>query len=64
VAALVAAYALLHSALASRQAKDLARRWAGARRRNGLYRFLYNAQALVTFAAAATAFCPLKKLTG
>ena len=63
VAALFAAYALVHSALASRQAKDLARRWAGDRYRNGLYRFLYNAQAVVTFGLAARAFCHLPDRT-
>ncbi|MEA2274001.1 MAG: hypothetical protein QOI98_2709 [Solirubrobacteraceae bacterium] len=42
--------ALFHSALASRQAKDLVAKVAGRRRRNGLYRMAYNAQSLVTFA--------------
>ena len=56
VVTLFAAYALVHSALASRRAKDLARRWAGDRHRNGLYRFLYNAQAVVTFVGAASLF--------
>lgn len=41
--------ALLHSALASRQAKELATKLAGQRRRNGLYRTAYVAQSLVTF---------------
>ncbi len=41
-------WALLHSLLASRRAKDLARSVAGARYRDGLYRAAYNAQALVT----------------
>jgi hypothetical protein len=63
VAALFVAYALIHSALASRQAKDLARRWAGDRQRNGLYRLLYNVQALIAFAAAGTAFCRLPDRT-
>lgn len=42
--------AVVHSALASREAKLLAERVAGPRRRNGLYRFAYVAQSLVTFA--------------
>jgi len=42
--------AMLHSALASREAKQLAERAIGRRRRNGLYRFAYVAQSLVTFA--------------
>lgn len=42
--------AIIHSALASRQAKELAARAAGRRRRNGYYRLAYNAQSLVTFA--------------
>ena len=42
--------ALFHSALASRQAKDLAATVAGPRRRNGLYRCAYVGQSLVTFA--------------
>jgi methanethiol S-methyltransferase len=42
--------AALHSALASRQAKDLAARLAGERRRNGLYRVTYVGQSLLTFA--------------
>jgi methanethiol S-methyltransferase len=42
--------AVVHSALASRQAKDLAARVAGRRRRNGLYRAAYVAQSLCTFA--------------
>ena len=46
-----AAYAVLHSALASRQAKDAAARVLGERTRNGLYRLVYNAQSVVTLAA-------------
>src|SRR3989442_3317915 len=42
--------AVVHSALASRQAKELAVKLAGRRRRNGLYRMAYNAQSLITFA--------------
>ena len=51
VAASTAAFALLHSALASRTAKSVAARTFGARRRNGLYRALFNAQATVTTVA-------------
>ena len=40
----------VHSALASRQAKELAARLAGTRRRNGLYRVVYVGQSLATFA--------------
>src|SRR5204862_254925 len=42
--------ALVHSALASREAKELATRLAGRRRRNGLYRMAYMAQSMLTFA--------------
>jgi hypothetical protein len=42
--------AVVHSALASRQAKELTARLVGRRRRNGLYRTAYVAQSLVTFA--------------
>ena len=63
VAVLFVAYALVHSGLATRQAKDLASRLAGARYRNGLYRVLYNAQAVVTFGLAAWAFCRLPDRT-
>ncbi len=41
-------WALVHSLLASRRAKDLARRAAGAHYRDGLYRIAYNAQALAS----------------
>ena len=41
-------WALVHSLLASRRTKDLARRLAGARYRDGLYRAAYNAQALAS----------------
>jgi hypothetical protein len=50
VAALFAGYALVHSALAARQTKAATQRIAGERYRNGLYRFLFNAQAVVLFA--------------
>jgi hypothetical protein len=36
-------WALVHSVLASKQAKDLARRISGPRYRDGLYRFAFNA---------------------
>lgn len=48
MAALLAGYGLLHSALASRRAKDLATRLAGQRTRNGLYRPFFIVQSLVT----------------
>jgi len=38
--------AAIHSLLASRQAKNLARHIAGSRYRNGLYRLAYNAQSV------------------
>lgn len=40
-------FALVHSALASRTAKSMAARRFGARKRNGLYRALFNTQAAV-----------------
>jgi methanethiol S-methyltransferase len=42
--------AAIHSALASHQAKELAAKVVGRRRRNGFYRTAYVAQSLVTFA--------------
>jgi hypothetical protein len=39
-------YAAVHSALAASPAKSLVERTAGSRSRNGLYRLLYNAQAV------------------
>jgi methanethiol S-methyltransferase len=48
-----AAFALLHSALASRTAKSLAARAFGERRRNGLYRAFFNTQALAATAVLA-----------
>lgn len=47
------ALAAIHSLLASRPAKDLARRIVGPRYRNGLYRFAFNAKS-VLFLAWAT----------
>ena len=41
-------WALVHSLLASKQAKDLARRVAGAHYREGLYRVAYNVQSVAT----------------
>ena len=45
--------ATVHSLLASRWAKDLVSRFAGPRRRNGLYRFLYNAHSVLLLVWAA-----------
>lgn len=63
VAALVAAYAAVHSALASRQAKALAAQAFGARWRNGLYRPFYMAQSFVTLGLFAWAFLRLPDRT-
>jgi protein-S-isoprenylcysteine O-methyltransferase Ste14 len=52
-------WALVHSLLASKQAKDLAHRIIGARYRNGLYRVAYNVKAVVTLALAARWFARL-----
>ena len=46
-----AAFALLHSALASRGAKAIAARAVGTRRRNGWYRAFFNGQAILTSCA-------------
>jgi hypothetical protein len=59
VAAIVLGYAFLHSALASRPAKEAAERLLGARVRDGLYRPVYNAHAIALFAWAACAFAGL-----
>jgi hypothetical protein len=48
-----AAFALLHSALASRAAKSMAARTFGTRTRNGLYRAFFNTQAIVATGALA-----------
>ena len=53
VLASTVAFALLHSALASRTAKSVAARTFGARRRNGLYRAFFNTQASVATVALA-----------
>ena len=52
-------WAAVHSVLASRQAKDLTRRIVGSRYRDGLYRLIYNAQAVITLAWAARYFLAL-----
>jgi protein-S-isoprenylcysteine O-methyltransferase Ste14 len=52
-------WALAHSVLASKQAKDLARRFAGPSYRDGLYRFAYNAQSVVSLVWAALRFSRL-----
>lgn len=59
VACICALWALAHSALASKRAKGLARRIAGPRHRDGLYRFAYNAQSVATLASAALRFSRL-----
>ena len=53
VAAVCVLWALVHSLLASKGAKDLARRIAGPRYRDGLYRLAFNAQSVLTLAWAA-----------
>jgi protein-S-isoprenylcysteine O-methyltransferase Ste14 len=52
-------WALIHSVLASKQAKNLARRVAGPRYRDGLYRFAFNAQSIVLLIWAARRFARL-----
>jgi protein-S-isoprenylcysteine O-methyltransferase Ste14 len=52
-------WALAHSVLASKRSKDLARRISGPRYRNGLYRFAFNAQSVVTLFWAALRFSRL-----
>lgn len=52
-------WALAHSTLASKRAKDLARGVAGPRHRDGLYRVAYNAQSVVSVAWAARWFSRL-----
>jgi methanethiol S-methyltransferase len=54
-----ALWALVHSALASKQSKDLARRISGSRYRDGLYRFAFNAQSVVSLVWAALRFSRL-----
>jgi methanethiol S-methyltransferase len=50
LAAATAAFAAFHSLMASTEAKEVAARVLGRRRRDATYRMLYNAQAIVTFA--------------
>jgi methanethiol S-methyltransferase len=52
-------WALLHSLLASKQAKNLTRQVAGPRYRDGLYRSAYNLQSVVLLAWAARWFSRL-----
>src|SRR5690606_13354602 len=49
VAAATAVFGFVHSALASRTAKGIARRSFGERNRNGLYRVFYIGQSFMTF---------------
>ena len=56
VALVCTLWAIVHSLLASKQAKDLVRRLAGPRYRDGLYRVAYNAQSVVFLAWAARWF--------
>lgn len=53
VTAATAAFGLIHSAFASRAAKQVVARCFGERNRNGLYRNFYIAQALLTFGLLA-----------
>jgi len=54
-----ALWALIHSILASKQVKDLAHRISGPRYRDGLYRFTFNAQSVVSLLWAARQFSRL-----
>ena len=54
-----ALWAIVHSVLASKQVKDLIRRVAGSRYRDGLYRFTFNAQSVVSLLWAARRFARL-----
>ncbi len=56
VALVCTLWAIVHSLLASKQAKDLARRIAGPRYRDGLYRAAYNVQSVILSAWAARWF--------
>ena len=56
VALVCVLWAIVHSLLASKQAKDLAGRVAGPRYRDGLYRAAYNAQSVVLSAWAVRWF--------
>ena len=59
VVCMCALWAFAHSVLASKQAKDLARRISGSRYRDGLYRFAFNAQSVVSLVWAALRFSRL-----
>jgi protein-S-isoprenylcysteine O-methyltransferase Ste14 len=59
VVGICALWALIHSVLASKQAKDFTRRIAGPRYRDGLYRFAFNAQSMVLLLLAARRFARL-----
>jgi NnrU protein len=59
VVAMSVLWALIHSLFASKQAKDLTRRVAGPRYRNGLYRVAYNVQAVASLVWAARWFSRL-----
>ena len=59
VVRICALWALLHSVLASKQAKDLVRQVSGPRYRDGLYRFAFNAQSVLSLAWAALRFSRL-----
>lgn len=63
VALLLVGYAVVHSLLASRQAKAAATRWLGARHRNGLYRAFFNAHAILLLAPAIWVFLRLPDRT-
>jgi protein-S-isoprenylcysteine O-methyltransferase Ste14 len=59
VVGICALWALVHSALASKRAKYLALRIAGQRYRDGLYRFAFNAQSILSLVWAALRFSRL-----
>jgi methanethiol S-methyltransferase len=59
VVCISALWALIHSVLASKQVKDLTLRIAGPRYRDGLYRFTFNAQSVVSLLWAARRFSRL-----
>jgi protein-S-isoprenylcysteine O-methyltransferase Ste14 len=59
VVVVCALWAFIHSVLASKQTKDLARRVAGPRYRGGLYRVAYNVQAVASLVWAARWFSRL-----
>ena len=52
-------WALIHSILASKQLKDLAHRISGPHYRDGLYRFAFNAQSVLSLLWAARQFSRL-----